>query len=268
MHTDLKKINLHEGMIDSHFHFFHMKKREMDYKEIIEACFASGLEYAIDIGINPDNFKQRIDAASQYPGLYTAHGFYPSECTAEGLDSKLDYLEHCLKTDPKAVALGEIGFDFFHDYGDIRAQEDLLRRQLDTATRLDLPVIIHSRDAEEDTLRVLSDAAPPRGGIIHCYSYSIETARKFIDMGFYISFAGNVTYKNTEQIQQAAMEIPLDRLLLETDAPYLSPQKVRGRKNHPGYIGYTYEAVASLRNIPLTELIHAVNGNLRRLFTI
>ncbi len=268
MEKDLNKLHLINGIIDSHFHLFQMKNVGMDYIEIIEACFDNGLKYALDIGITPGNFKERMDTASKYKGLYTAHGLYPSQCTAETLDSDIEYLEKCLIEDPKAIALGEIGLDFFRNYGTEELQTALLKKQLSLADRLDLPVIIHSRDAEELTIKILSESAPERKGIIHCFSYSPETAAKFIDMGFYISFAGNVTYKNAELLQSAAAVIPLDRLLLETDAPYLSPQKVRSKKNHPGYIGYTYDFVAELRGIKSEELIEAVKNNFLHLFRI
>ncbi len=268
MQNKNSKINLRNGIIDSHFHLFHMKKRGMNHLEIIEQCFDSGLEYALDIGINPENFQERIKTALKYPGLYTAHGYYPSECTSKELDSSLAYLESCLSNDSKALALGEIGFDFFHEYGNKSLQEALLRDQLKIADKLDLPVIIHSRDAEAETLQILANETPSRGGIIHCFSYSAETALKFIDMGFYISFAGNLTYKKSKTIQQAAALIPVDRILLETDAPYLSPQKVRGLMNHPGYIGYTYDCLAEIKNINIEELIPVINNNFKTLFRL
>lgn len=268
MLNDIEKINLQAGMIDSHFHLFHMKNREMPYMQIIQECFAKGLELALDIGINPDNFSERIKTAADLSGLYTAHGYYPSMCTADKIDALLLNLEETLKRDSKAVGLGEIGFDFFHDYGSYEQQKKLFITQLELAEKLSLPVIIHSRNAEKETLELLKKHSPSRGGIIHCFSYSPETALEFIDMGFYISFAGNLTYKKAEIIQAAAAAVPVDRLLLETDAPYLSPQKVRSRKNHPGYIGYTYNFAAELKGLSLDELISAVNQNFRTLFRI
>ncbi|HAK44412.1 MAG TPA: hydrolase TatD [Spirochaeta sp.] len=256
---------LKENMLDSHFHLFHMKEREMDYMNIIKDCFDSGLTYALDIGINPDNFDVRIKTAAGLDGLYTAHGYYPSQCTSENLDSELEYLEICLEKDPKAIAVGEMGLDFFHDYGNAELQSVLVKKQIEIANRLSLPVIIHSRNAEKETIELLSENSPDAGGIIHCFSYSPAAAAEFIDMGFYISFAGNVTYKKAELIQEAAKSVPLDRLLLETDAPYLSPRKVRGKKNHPGFIAYTYQYMAELRQIPLEMLIDAVKTNFERL---
>ena len=259
---------LEKDMIDSHFHLFHMKKLGMDYMNIIKTCFEDGLTYAVDIGINPDNFKDRTKTAAGIRGLYTAHGYYPSQCTSDNLDYELEYLETCLVNDSKAVAVGEMGFDFYHDYGTPELQAGLIKKQIKIAERLKLPVIIHSRDAEQETLDLLKQYTPSAGGIIHCFSYTPETARKFIDMGFYISFAGNVTYKKAETIQAAAGVVPLNRLLIETDAPYLSPQKVRHKKNHPGHIGYTYDFIAGLRDMELQTLISAVKDNFMNLFGI
>lgn len=268
MQNDIDKINLKNGMIDSHFHLFHMKTVGMNYIDIIKYCLENNLEAAVDIGINADNFEERIKTAAELPGIYTAHGFYPSECIADDLEEKTAFLEECLVKDKKAVALGEIGYDFFHDYGSEELQTRLFQRQITIADKLKLPIIVHSRDAEKQTLNILSSENPSSGGIIHCFSYSAQTAHKFIDMGFYISFAGNVTYKNSELIQQAAREVPLNRILIETDAPYLSPRKVRNKKNHPGYIGYTYDTVAELKNISTEELIFSVNENFKKVFKI
>ncbi len=268
MQDDIKRLNLENGMVDSHFHLYHMLKREMKAFDIIGRCFSSGLKYALDIGINSDNFEARIRTAELYPGLYTAHGYYPSECVNPEIDEKLKYLADCLGRDKKAVALGEIGLDFFHNYGTEAQQRDLLEKQLSLAEKLDLPVVIHSRDAEGATLEMLMEFSPPRKGIIHCFSYSAETAMKFVEMGYYISFAGNLTYKKSDLIQQAAAAVPLERLLLETDAPYLSPDGVRHKKNHPGYIGYTYSFMSRIRDIPLEQLIPAVQTNFKSLFKI
>ena len=262
------KICLAEGMTDSHFHLYHMKNRGMPYLDIIKYCFDSGLEFGVDIGINPDNFKERIETASGFSGLYTAHGYYPSMCTADNLDVLLEFLETTVKSDPKAVAIGEMGFDFYHDYGSAEQQRNLFSSQIDLADRLSLPVIVHSRDAETETLDLLSSRTPSAGGIIHCFSYSAETALKLTDLGFYISFAGNLTYKKAELLKEAIKSVPLNRLLIETDAPYLSPQKVRSRKNHPGYIGYTYMHAAELLDMPLEKLVLSVNENFRNLFNI
>jgi TatD DNase family protein len=167
MQPDIKRLNLSKGMVDSHFHLYHMLYREMKAFDIIEHCFSKGLEYAVDIGINADNFKARIETAEKFSGLYTAHGYYPSECVNPDIEEKLSFLSDCLTIDPKAVALGEIGLDFFHDYGTAQQQRELFRKQLLLADKLNLPVIIHSREAEMETLEVLKEFSPAQKGIIH-----------------------------------------------------------------------------------------------------
>ena len=268
MKSDYERIRLFEGIVDSHFHLYHMLSKGMDAFSILESCFSAGLEYAVDIGITPENFEGRRETAAAYPGLYTAYGYYPSRCDSDSLSEDLEFLEKSISGDPKAVAVGETGLDFYHSYGSPEQQIALLEKQISLADRLELPVIIHSRDAESETLEVLDSHTPRRGGVIHCFSYSAETALKFVDMGFYISFAGNVSYKKSAALREAAAAVPSDRLLAETDAPYLSPEGVRGMPNHPGYIGYTYECIAGERGIEVEELVSAVNTNFRRLFRI
>ncbi len=266
--VDTSKYNISKGCIDSHFHLFHMKNRGMQETEIINYCFSNGLAYALDIGINRANFALRAETAGKIPQLFTAHGYYPSECENSKIDSDIEYLKEILLQDKKAVALGEIGLDYFRMQGTRELQISLLEKQLKLADELSLPVVIHSRDAEEDTLSVLASYSPERKGIIHCYSYSAETALKFCELGYHISFAGNATYKNADIIQNAARSVPLEKLLLETDAPFLSPQKVRSKPNHPGFIGYTYDYIAELRQIPLEELVFSVRKNFLKLFNL
>ncbi len=266
--VDTSKYNIPKGCIDSHFHLFHMKNRGMQETGIIDYCFSNGLDYALDIGINRENFALRAETASKLPYLFTAHGYYPSECVNPEIDSDIEYLKEILLQDKKAVALGEIGLDYFRMQGTRELQISLLKKQLELADELSLPVVIHSRDAEEDTLSVIASNSPKKKGIIHCFSYSDETALKFCELGYHISFAGNVTYKNAEIIQNAAKSVPLDSLLIETDAPFLSPQKVRAKPNHPGFIGYTYDYIAELRQIPLEELVLSVRMNFLKLFNL
>lgn len=259
-----ENIYVEEGMIDTHFHLLHLKDSENNNIKTLNKAFSKGLSLALDIGLSARDIKERTKKAMNNPKLFLAHGMYPSECNKKDLSAQLSILKKSLSSNSKAIAVGEIGLDFFHNYGDENKQRDLFVKQISIANELTKPVIIHSRNAEKETIQILKKYRPKSGGIIHCYSYSKETAFKFIDMGFYISFAGNVTYKKNSILQEAAAIIPLDSLLIETDAPYLSPQRVRGKNNHPGLIGYTYEYISLLRKTNLDNIVNAVKINFKK----
>lgn len=261
-------FKLEKGMIDSHFHTLHMAKRGMPARGVLDICFSEGLSLGMDVGIVAETFAERAQLSREYPNLYLASGFYPSACEDENWREKLPLLKQHLQETPKAVALGEIGLDFNRMYGTKEKQADLMKTQIELANELGLPVVIHTRDAADETLKILTETPANKGGIMHCYSYEAELIQEVTDLGFYISFAGNVTYKKSTEIQEAAKVVPADRLLVETDAPYLSPQKVRGKANHPGHIGFTYRMLAELTETPLTELVEQILKNFEAFLAI
>jgi TatD DNase family protein len=248
-------------MVDSHFHTLHMIARDLPGEEILEECFAAGMSYGLDVGIVAETFARRAELASRFSRLYLASGFYPSACEDPRWRDKLPLLEDHLIQTPRAAALGEIGLDFNRMYGTRESQKEVMAAQIELANRLGLPVIIHSRDAAMETLELLHRYTPLKGGILHCFSYGPEWVDRFAELDLYFSFAGNITYKKSPEIREAVKQVPPDRLLVETDAPYLSPQPVRHKINHPGLIGYTYEAVARETERSLEELITLVNDN-------
>ncbi|MFW6234133.1 MAG: TatD family hydrolase, partial [Spirochaetota bacterium] len=168
----------------------------------------------------------------------------------------------------RTVAVGEIGMDRYRDYATPELQRVLLIRQVEIANRHNLPVIIHNRDAEEELLQAFAECTPECESIMHCYSGPSGYVHRFLDLGFSFSFGGNVTFKNAQNIREAMMQVPLDRLMLETDAPYLAPHPRRGRTNHPGLIGHTYDAVSETRGISRRELVEAAADNAARVFGI
>lgn len=261
-------FSLQEGMIDSHFHLLHIQKKGADAADMLKEAFRRGLASGMEIGIVPETFEKRAAIAESFPNLYMASGLYPSNCEKSGWREDLELLESHLKSSGRIAALGEIGLDYFHNYGTKEKQRQLFLAQLEMAERLKLPVVIHCREAEEDVLACLKRITPEKGGIMHCFSLGPEWVSSFTDLGFYISFAGNLTYKNNGILRKSAALVPADRLLLETDAPYLSPQPVRGKTNHPGYIGYTYRTLAEIREIELRELIGIVGNNFERFISL
>lgn len=259
---------LNEGMIDSHFHLLHMINKGLDGEALLKEAYSRGFVSGMEIGVVPETFERRISIVKSFPDLYMASGLYPSYCEKVGWKDDLDLLETHLKSSDRIAALGEIGLDYYHKYGTKEVQQELLGLQLEMANRLELPVVIHCRDAEEDVLSCLKQTSPEKGGIMHCFSSGPEWVEPFLKLGFYISFAGNVTYKKAGELRDSAAAVPPDRLLVETDAPYLSPQPVRGKLNHPGYIGHTYEVLAETRGVELDRLISVIRQNFKRFISL
>jgi TatD DNase family protein len=246
--------------IDSHFHSFVMADKGMDAVRLLEEAAEAGLIGGLDVGILPEDTERRLALTAPYPWIRLSAGIYPG-----GSDSLLPDLEKRLRSGLFS-AVGETGIDLHWNYAPAEQQAKLFIRQIELANAYRLPVVIHSRKADREVLKALRQCRPEYGGILHCFSSGFETAASCIDFGLYISFAGNITYKNTDEIREAAVKIPADRLLLETDAPYLSPQPVRSKKNQPAFIEHTYLFTAGLRKTDPDELKRQVTNNFFTLF--
>ncbi len=272
MSESLERAHILRGMIDSHFHSLEMAREGLDPKAVLASCFESGLATALDVATTPENLSERRHLTGMFPGIFYSAGYYPSE-TARFAGSKeaagrmMDTLERELRNE-RSIAVGEIGLDEYHDYAPVESQLLLLRAQLEVAQRERLPVIIHNRNSDRLTYEALRSAGLEQGGVMHCFSSDYENARRFIDLGFLISFAGNVTFKNAPDLQETARRLPAESLLVETDSPYLAPVPVRGKRNHPGYVGYTYEFVAQLKGMAVEDLVEQVSQNFLQLFRI
>lgn len=268
-----EKFHLYPGIVDSHTHLILLKTKNMEWEEIVSRCIEEGLELALDVGTNTDTFYERLEMCRKFRQLYLSTGLSvsKSELPVEDLARRLSDLEkqvHDNIADPKLVALGEIGLDNHFEYGGVEAQKKLFGIQLEIAKQYKLPVIIHTREADPDTYSMLAAAKLDRAGIIHCFSSDWEWAKKYLDMGFYISFSGNITYKKSEPIQEAAAKVPSDRILAETDAPFLTPQKVRKYPNCTGFIGHTYDCIASFRGCTPEMLVAQVRTNFKTLMGV
>lgn len=261
------EIHLAGGEIDTHAHALHMQERGIDVQTLLRDCFASGLQACIDIGTSETDVTERVALLGHVRQVYFAHGLYPSNADRTDLDSALSSIERSLSL-PKTVALGEIGIDCYRNYATPGLQRELLVQQVRMANRHGLPIIVHNRDAEDELLSAFAECRPEREGVMHCYSGPDSYVERFLDLGFSFSFGGNVTFRNAENIRNAMIKVPLDRLLLETDAPYLAPHPRRGRTNHPGLIGLTYDLVAGTRSIPRSDLVATIRENVQRLFGI
>ena len=252
--------------IDTHAHLNYEDKYG-DLDALLAEIAAAGVDTVIDVGWNCDSSALAAKQAEKYPQLYFAAGFHPSNLSdfREGDDERIA----ALLASPKGVAVGEIGLDYHYDGTDEAAQKRAFAAQLELAYALKLPFCVHSRDAAADTLRILKDNCGKLayGGVMHCFSGSPETAKEYLKLGLYISFAGPVTFRNARRLDEVAKEVPADRILAETDSPYLAPEPYRGTMNTPKNVAKIYEKLAQLRGVPTEELAAQIRKNAHTLFT-
>ncbi len=268
---------------DTHFHLLEMRNRGIDIGTFLESAFPKGalktaeqgdgldaapagaLSFGLDIGLAADDACERSRLAEGHPGLFLSVGMFPGTVREPDWRRGFAALDRSAAA-PRVIAIGETGIDLHWKYGTLAEQIELFEGQIHCANARDLPIIVHTRDADAETLETLRRIPPRAGGIIHCFSSGRETASRFVDAGFLLSFAGNCTYPGAHGIQEAAAWVPLDRILVETDAPYLAPQPRRGTVNTPLSIHHTYRFIAELRRIDVDMLIEQVNRNIAKLF--
>ncbi len=246
--------NLSCRLADSHAH---LDEPEMlaDQDAIMARARQQGVELIINIGISRKNCRQVVATAAKYPEVFAAVGVHPHGVKALQHEV-LDELA-ALATDPKVVAVGEIGLDFYRRRSPEEVQKYWFRELLEWAGGLQKPVVIHTREATAATLEILREFRPRlKGGIMHCFGGSLVEAHACLDLSFYISFSGVITYPKAEPLRKVAQQLPLDRLLVETDCPFLAPQQWRGKRNEPAYVVATAQALAQLHGISLAELAH------------
>lgn len=253
-------------LIDSHCHL-DSTEFDADREQVIERALAAGVDrmLAIGTGSGPPDLEAGLRLADRYPFFWATVGVHPHDA-ARASDETLNRLESLL-AHPKIVALGEIGLDYHYDFSPRAVQQSVFRRQMEIAAAARKPIVIHTREAWDDTFELLEQHWKPTGlpGIMHCFSGGLLEAQRSLDLGFYLSFGGIVTYPKALEVQEAARQAPLDRLLIETDAPYLAPVPRRGKRNEPALIVHTAEKLASLRGISLEEVSAATTANFNRM---
>jgi TatD DNase family protein len=221
---------------------------------------------ALCVAVNLPEFPQVLALAEKYQNLYASVGVHP-DYEVEKEPDVADLVR--LADHPKVIAIGETGLDYFRLKGDLDWQRERFRKHIQAAKRIGKPLIIHTREAADDTLRIMEEeGAASVGGIMHCFTESLEVAERAIALGFCISFSGIVTFKNALQLKEVAKQIPLDRILVETDSPYLAPVPFRGKTNQPAYVRHVAEEIAKLRQISLDAVSTATTANFKRLFKL
>ncbi len=263
-------------LVDSHCHI-DGEQYDEDRDDVVERARVAGVRAMLNVGTgdpHSDDFRRAIAVANRYPCVYAAVGVHPHDAKLYD-DAAEKHLIELAKSNKKVIAWGEIGLDFYYDHSPRDVQLDVFRRQIRTAKDLRLPIIVHSRDADDETVDILADEfshdVDPRThgpGIMHCFGGTAEMAEALLPLGFLISFAGNVTFKKADNLREAARAVPLERLLVETDCPFLAPVPNRGRRNEPEYVVHTARFLADLYDIDLEYLAEQTTNNFCKLFQI
>lgn len=251
---------------DSHAHL-DGERFDEDRDLVINRAKANGIELIMNPGADFDSSVRAVELAQKYDMIYAAVGIHPHD--ASSLDEHMLSMIEMLSKKPKVQAIGEIGLDFHYDYSPRDVQRHWFREQLRLAKRLNLPVIIHDREANQETFDTLSDEnAFETGVLMHCYSGSAELAKSYVKKGAYISIAGPVTFKNSRKLIEVVGAVPLDRLMIETDSPYMTPEPFRGKRNESLYVTYVCEKIAQIKGIELSEAARATTANAKMFFNI
>ncbi len=251
-------------LADSHCHL----ENNAEVDSVIKRAQVVGVEYILDVGANITHLSEHLDIARRYDHVYTSVGAHPQEATEFGDLKAIDILRAC--ENDKVIAIGEAGLDYYYNPDTKDQQIALFKEHIAAAQASQLPLVIHNRESDEDMIELLSSAYDKKTfkAIIHCYSSSKRLAEVALEMGFYISASGIITFKKSEEIRANFADIPLDRLLVETDAPYLAPEPKRGKVNEPANVVLTAQKLAEIKQVSFTEISEVTTNNFKRLFEL
>lgn len=256
------------NIIDTHAHL-DMPEFDPDLEEVIARARNQGVTTIVTVGINVDSCRRAIQLAEKYPEVWAAIGIHPQDAKNAARDDIKSLAE--MAGHPRVVAIGEIGLDYYRNYSPKEAQLSVLKQQLELAKNVQLPVVIHCRQAQEDMIPILQDWSRSYGlppgkprGILHCFNADEETANIYMEMGFFISSGAYIGYPSSAQLRSTIKNLPLDRLVLETDCPFLPPQKFRGKRNEPAYTVMTLEVLSEVKGVPEEEMARQTTQNARK----
>ncbi len=253
-------------LFDTHAHL-NDKKFAQDISEVLERAAGNQVKYIINVGYDLESSKKAVEIAEKYPNNYAAVGIHPHD--AKNYDANVEKaLEH-LAANKKVVAIGETGLDYYRNLSSKEVQREVFKKQIKLAKRINKPIIIHDRDAHKEVMDILKEeGASDVGVVLHCFSGSPEMALECVKMGWYISIAGPVTYPNAQKPVKVVEVMPLDKLFIETDCPYLSPQPVRGKRNEPSNVKYVAEKIAEIKKKTVEEIAYYTTENAKKFFGI
>ncbi|MFJ7832386.1 TatD family hydrolase [Peribacillus sp. NPDC046944] len=253
-------------LFDTHVHV-NAEQFNEDLEEVIERAQEAGVKNMVVVGFDRPTITRAMELVEIYEFMFAAIGWHPVDAI-DMIEEDLQWIEE-LSAHPKVVAIGEMGLDYHWDKSPKEIQKEVFRKQIRLAKKVKLPIIIHNREATADIVSILKEeGASEVGGIMHCFSGSAETALECIDMNFYISLGGPVTFKNAKKPKEVAAAVPLDRLLIETDCPYLAPHPFRGKRNEPSYVKLVAEQIADIKQLSVEEVSQATTSNAKKLFGI
>lgn len=253
-------------LFDSHAHLDASRFNE-DRDEVIKRAFDQGVKFIMNPGADFESSVAAVELAEKYDFMYAAVGIHPHD--ADSLDDMMLSLIKAMARKKKVKAIGEIGLDYYYEYSERDVQQYWFRKQLQLAKELKLPVIVHDRDSNQDVFDILREVDSFETGVLlHCYSGSAELARQYVKLGAYISIAGPVTFKNSRKLLDVVKTVPLERLMIETDSPYLTPVPFRGKRNESSYVRYVAEKIAEIKEISYDEVANATTNNAKKFFNI
>lgn len=252
-------------LFDTHAHFDD-EAFKSDRDEVLKGLHADGVAYVMNIGSNMKTSKEALKIANKYDFVYASVGVHPCD-TYSLTDDDMESLKQMALTNPKVRAIGEIGLDYHFDDTDAALQKKWFIRQLGIAKELDMPVVIHDRDSKGEALEILKREGITKG-VMHCFSGSAQTVAELVDMGFMISFTGVLTFKNARRAVEACRAVPIERLMIETDCPYMAPEPHRGERNYSGYVKYVAQKMAEIKEMPYEEVARITTENGLRFYGI
>jgi TatD DNase family protein len=253
-------------LIDTHAHLFDDRFRK-DLPAVLDRAAKAGVERVVCLGIDPESSRASVAIANTHPLVVAAVGIQPNHAV-EAKPGDWEEIVRLAETEPKVVAIGETGLDRYWDRSPFALQEDYFARHIELARRLGKPFVIHCREAEADVVKALREqsAKGPLRAVMHSFSGDLATARECLQMGLYVSFAGMVTYPTAQNLRDVAKDVPLDKLLVETDCPYLAPQPVRGKRNEPAYVAHTAALLADVKGVSVAQIEEHTTRNAKALF--
>lgn len=251
---------------DTHAHIGLIFNKAIEQLKVVQEAKQANVTRIVSICNSLHDFSTVYDTLKTVPGVYHAVGVAPSEVNSPGRDW-IKTVENSLKL-PNVIALGETGLDYFRKFGDKRSQIELFVTQLELAEKMNVPVIVHNRDAGKDVLDILSGRCPSAGAVLHCYSEDAAYAKKALDLNIYFSFAGNLTYRNARNLHETVLNIPLDRILIESESPFMVPAEFRNKRNMPSYLPSTAKFLAELLDMPLEEVAEQLWKNSCKFFRL
>lgn len=253
-----------DKIFETHAHYDD-KQFDNDRDKLLTTLHDNGIDRIVNISYDYNSIQKTIELAKNYDFIYGAIGYHPTD-VKDITDNNIEQLEELSKNE-RIVAIGEIGLDYYWKDVEKDVQKLRFRQQIEMALKLNLPIVVHSRDAAADTLEILSEYDGLRG-VIHCFSYSVEMAREFLKLGYYLGIGGVSTFKNAKHIKEVIKDTPLDRIVLETDSPYLAPTPFRGKRNNSAYLVYVANTIGDIKGIAVSQVMEITYKNAKRMYNI